>query len=37
MDEWSASKPAPPPVYIQVIQPGEEGGMSPSRNKNKTC
>ena len=35
MDGWPASKPAPVPVYIVLA--GEEGGMSPSRYKEKTC
>ena len=35
MDGWSASKRAPPAVYIVLA--AEEGGMSPSRYKKKTC
>ena len=35
MDGWARSKPAPLPVYIVLA--GEEGGMSHSRYKEKTC
>ena len=35
MDGWSAPKRAPPAVYIVLA--AEEGGMSPSRYKKKTC
>ena len=35
MDGWPASKLAPLPVYIVLA--GEEGGMSPSRYKEKIC